>query len=152
IVGPSENVGGGYFWQDLVLSDGGRIHFTRISPCNGVGVNPPCDYAGAVYQTTTGPADFQGAIIKAQTCNQNGSAVAGAWLLTKKDGSTICFADSDGSTDYRSATPLWTKDRFGNMITFSHDDLCCLPNLVNAHYPGNLTQITSANGRYIKLT
>src|SRR5204862_553069 len=104
----------GYLWQDMILPDGGRIHFQRISPCTGA--NGYCNFGDAVYENTIGPSDFQGAILKWQQClNPDPYNVLGAWLLTKKDGTQFCFADSDASTDFRSAAPIWMKDRYGNM-------------------------------------
>jgi RHS repeat-associated protein len=126
------NPGGGYVWQDLILPDGGRVHFQRISPCTGT--NGYCDYANAVYEATTTLTDFFGATLKWQTC------AGGAWTMVKKDGTTLCFFDSDGSTNARSAAPIAITDRYGNALTFTRDAYL------------NLTKITSPNGRYIQFT
>lgn len=127
------NPGGGYVWQDLILPDGGRVHFQRISPCTGAGGY--CDFSDAVYEATTTLTDFFGATLKWLSCNPGG-----AWTMVKKDGTTLCFADSDGSTNPRAAAPRAITDRYGNTLTFARDS--------NA----NLTQITSPNGRYIQFT
>lgn len=132
MVGSTDPATGGYTYQDLILPDGGSIHFQRTSPCTGAGGN--CDFSNAVYAATTTLTDFFGAILKFQACNPGG-----AWTLRKKDGSTICFLDSAGGTA-RAAAAVAVTDRYGNQLTFTRDGF------------HNLTQITSPNGRYIQLT
>jgi RHS repeat-associated protein len=123
--------GGGYVWQDLILPDGGRIHFARISPCDPSGF---CNFSDAVYENTSPPMDFYGATIKWGGCS------LGAWMLTKKDGTVYCFPDSDGSSISQAAAPVSMHDRFGNSLAFVRD---------GNH---NLTQIVTPNGRWIKFT
>jgi RHS repeat-associated protein len=126
----------GYTYQDLILADGSRIHFTRTSPCTGT--NGYCDFTNAVYTALSSPTDFYGATIQWNTCGFTGAGAA--WCLKKKDGTTYAFPDSDNSTNPRAAAPVGMRDRYGNTLTFTRD--------VNH----NLTQITSPNGRYIKFT
>lgn len=123
----------GYTYQDLILADGGRVHFTRTSPCDPSGY---CDYPWATYAATSTPDDFYGS-----TLRQAGDSVPGSfWLLTKKDGTVYEFRDSDASVHARYAAILGIHDRYGNALTFTRD----------AH--GNLLKVTSPNGRWIQLT
>jgi len=121
----------GYTYQDLILSDGGRIHFTRTSPCDPSGY---CSFQGAVFTATSTETSFYGATITYQV---NG---ASSWTLRKKDGTIYLFPDSDGATIPQYAACVGMQDRYGNTMTFTRD---------SNH---NLTQITSPNGRYIKFT
>jgi RHS repeat-associated protein len=130
MVGDNIDFPEGYTFQDLILADGGRIHFQRISPC--VGTNGFCGFADAVYENTTAGTDFFGAILKFQHCDPNG-----AWTLTKKDGTVFCFPDSTNSANPRAAAPTAMHDRYGNSLTFTRNST-------------NLTQITSPSGRWIQ--
>jgi RHS repeat-associated protein len=123
----------GYTAQDLVLPDGGRIHFQRTSPC--LGPNGYCDFSNAVYAATSTLTDFFGATLQWQPCNPGGS-----WTMVKKDGTTLCFPESSTATSDRWSAALAIADRYGNQLTFARDGF------------RNLTQITSPNGRYIQLT
>ena len=132
-VGDNNTFPEGYTFQDLILADGSRIHFQRISPCTGT--NGYCDFTNAVYEHTSSSTDFYGAIIRFQGCSPSGS-----WTLTKKDGTVYCFPDSDASNNPRSATPTSMQDRYGNSLIFTRD---------SNH---NLTQISTPNGRWINFT
>jgi RHS repeat-associated protein len=118
----------GYTFQDLILPDGGRVHFTRISPCTGVGGF--CNFSDAVYEHTTSGTDFFGARI----------AWTGGWTLTKKNGTVYHFPDSDNSNVSQVAALVTMTDRHGNSILFTRDG------------NRNLTQIASPNGHWINLT
>ena len=144
MVGDSDVFPEGYTYQDLILADGARIHFQRTSACTGT--NGYCNYLDAVYENTTGSTDFQGAVIK--WAGPSGGNEA--WTLTKKDGTIIYFPDGDGVTDYRAGTPTAIQDRYGNLLTFSRTAICC--NIHGYNYNGNLTQVTSPNGRFIQFT
>lgn len=133
MVGDNNTFPEGYTFQDLILADGGRIHFPRISPCTGT--NGYCDFTNAVYQSTTPGTDFYGAIVRFGSCFAGGD-----WSLTKKDGTVYCFPDSDASNNSRAAAPIAMRDRFGNTLTFTRDS------------SGNLTQVTSPNGRWMQFT
>jgi RHS repeat-associated protein len=132
LVGDNNTFPEGYTFQDLILADGGRIHFARTSPC--LGVNGYCDFSNAVYEHTSSNTDYYGAILRFQSC-----APSGLWTLTKKDGTVFCFPDSDASNNARTAAPTGMKDRHGNTLIFTRDG-------------SNLTQITSPNGRWIQFT
>ncbi len=133
MVGDNNTFPEGYTFQDLILADGGRIHFSRISPCTGA--NGYCDFTNAVYEHTTSGTDFYGAIVRFQGCSPSGS-----WTLTKKDGTVYCFPDSDASHNARAAAPNGMHDRYGNSLIFTRD---------SNH---NLTQIASPGGRWIQFT
>jgi RHS repeat-associated protein len=133
MVGDNNTFPEGYTFQDLILPNGGRIHFQRISPCTGA--NGYCDFGNAVYEHTSSTTDFYGAILRFQGCSPSG-----LWTLTKKDGTVYCFPDSDASNNGRSAAPNGMRDRYGNSLIFTRD---------GNH---NLTQIATPNGRWIQFT
>jgi RHS repeat-associated protein len=112
-----------YTFIDIVLPDGGRIHYDRISPGTS--------YADAVYENTTGPAEFFKSRI---TWNGAGYAVA------LKDGSTLTFKDGFQASRPGQAGLLKIKDRYGNTITITRDG------------NGNVTRVVSPNARWIEFT
>jgi len=73
----------GFTYQDLILADGGEIHFTRTSPCPGT--NGFCQEGGS-YTATSTPSDYYGATI--QLLSSGGYK----WEWTKKDGTGYLFA------------------------------------------------------------
>lgn len=83
-----------YQETDLILPDGGRVHYVRISPGTG--------YTDAVYEHTSTPSAFY----KSQlSWNGNG------WDLRLKDGTVYVFPDF---------APLKSiRDRNGNQITIT---------------------------------
>src|SRR5262249_37174107 len=82
-----------YTHQDLILSDGGRVHFQRISP----GTN----FNDAVYEHTSSPTEFQGAVI---------TYVGGRWRLHMKNGVEMYFADCTGCSSARAAALIAYQD------------------------------------------
>ena len=119
----------GYTWQDLILADGGRIHFTRTSPCTGA--DGYCDYGNAVFTATSTPTDFYGATLQ---------WIGPYWTMTKKDGTIYRFPDGSGSNNPQQSAILQMQDRYGNALTFTRD--------INS----NLIMVTSPNGRWIQFT
>jgi RHS repeat-associated protein len=115
--------GGAYQQADLVLPDGAKIHYVRISPGGG--------FASAVFQhvetaTTSGtPTSFYKSLI---AWNGHG------WDLTLKDGTVYVFGEN---------APLQAiRDRYGNTISITH---------ANGE-GGNITRVTSPHGRWIAFT
>jgi RHS repeat-associated protein len=112
-----------YQQVDLILPAGGKVHYVRTSAGTG--------FADAVFvhqetQTTSAtPTAFYKSVIG---WNGNG------WDLTLKDGTTYVFGD---------VAPLQAiRDRFGNTVTITHAN----------GQTGNITQVTSPNGRWISFT
>jgi RHS repeat-associated protein len=104
---------------DLILPDGGRIHYVRISPGEG--------WTNAVYRSTDEPGVFFGSTI---SWNQS----APGWDLELANGLTYVFGDN---------APLQAiHDRHGNTLTIKRA----------SGQTGNITQITSPNGRWAKFT
>jgi RHS repeat-associated protein len=117
-----------YQQADLILPDGGRIHYVRISP--GIG------FAEAVFEhketptTTATPTAFYKSAIR-----WNGDG----WDLTLKDGTVFVFGDE---------APLQSiRDRYGNTIRATRAGVNNLGSPV-----GNITKITSPYGRWIEFT
>ncbi len=118
-----------YTYQELILPDGGRVRFDRISP--GTATN------GAVYVATTAHSSFYGAVL---SWNSDPS-LPGAWKIRMKDGTLLSFRDSTGSTNPLCQAVLQIKDRYGNITKLDRAQNTCA-----------LTRITSPNGRYIAVT
>ncbi|MES1244717.1 MAG: RHS repeat-associated core domain-containing protein [Acidobacteriota bacterium] len=112
-----------YTYQDLILPDGGRIHFQRTSPGTG--------FFDAVYEHTSSPTEFHGAVI---------SYVEGRWRLRMKNGVEMYFPDCGGCTSARAAAMIEYRDRWGNQLTLLRD--------ANR----NLTRVASPDGRSIDFT
>jgi RHS repeat-associated protein len=117
-----------YTYQELILPDGNRIRFDRISAGTS--------YTGAVYLHSEAQDGYYGATLTYDTSNNFGAS----WVLQKKDGTQIWFADSFTKPNPRAAAPVHINDRYGNGLSFQRDN----------NY--NLLQITSPNGRYINFT
>lgn len=84
-----------YTELELVMPDGGRVHFERIS--SGY------SFADAVYRSTGVAGAYRGATV---------SYNAGEWDLVRRDGITYIFGDVAGLQAIR--------DRFGNTTKFIH--------------------------------
>jgi len=88
-----------YNSAELILPDGARVHYQRISPGTG--------FTDAVYEAKTTPSPFLHSTI---AWNES---VRG-WNLTRTDGSVYRFGEN---------APLQSiRDRFGNTITLARTD------------------------------
>jgi RHS repeat-associated protein len=112
-----------YTWQELILPDGARVHYDRVSPGT--------DWTDAVYEHTSSETAFFKSRI---SWNGNG------WNLDLKDGSRIVFREAFGAGLPAQAGATRIQDRYGNAITLTRNG------------DADLTQITSPNGRWIALT
>lgn len=112
-----------YQEADLILPDGGEIHYVRTSPGTG--------WTDAVFvhqETSTTSATPTRFYKSKMIWNGNG------WNVTLKDGSVYVFGEN---------APLQAiRDRFGNQITIAHAN----------GQSGNVTGVTSPNGRWIAFT
>lgn len=112
-----------YTFADLILPNGGRVHYERISPGTG--------FADAVYEHTESPSPFFKTQIK---------YVGGRWHLTLHNGTVYEFPDAENAPTPRQAAMVAMRDRYGNSYVLTRDS------------NRNLTKITSPNGRYIEFT
>ncbi|HEU4835219.1 MAG TPA: kelch repeat-containing protein, partial [Pyrinomonadaceae bacterium] len=110
-------------YQELILPDGARIRYDRISPGTS--------FSDAIYEHTATQTGF----FKSQLA-WNGSG----WSLTLKDGTVYTFPDSDSATVPRAAAVTSMRNRYGETLTLTRDS------------NSNLTRITSPNGRWIEFT
>ncbi|BCJ55387.1 hypothetical protein Asp14428_68620 [Actinoplanes sp. NBRC 14428] len=114
----------------LLLPDGGRVHYQRVSP-GGTGA---WDYLNAVFAAAPTPTRFHGSTLK-----WNGDG----WDLELRDGTTYVFGNE---------APLQAiRDRFGNTVTLTRGPAAPDPNGY-VHANGPITQVTSPNGKWIKFT
>lgn len=113
-----------YTYMDLILPDGGRVHFDRISPGTS--------YSDAVYEHTSSPTSYYKARI-----SWDGSCWC--WKMAMKDGTLIWFPDGALAVRSMQGAALRIQDRYGNAVQLTRNAA------------GDLTQILSPNGRYIDL-
>ena len=118
----------GFTYQNLILADGSRIHFTRTSPCNGY--SGYCE-EGGTYTATSTPGDFYGATLQLS---------GGHWMITKKDGTVLLFPSTWQASRWQQFALVGMYDRHGNALVFTRDG------------SSNLTKISSPNGRWIQFT
>jgi RHS repeat-associated protein len=123
-----------YSYMDLVLPDGGRIHYVRISPGNS--------WSNAVFLHTATPTKFYGSTISWDTTITNPNP-AGGWRLRFKDGTSWGFPESANATTGTRASMEFIQDRYGNTLNINR-------NFSNG--TGDITQITSPNGRWLQFT
>lgn len=113
-------------WEDaaLILPDGGRVQFTRITP----GVDT---FEDAVFAAEPTPTRFQGSIL---AWNGNG------WDLRLRNGLTYVFGDE---------APLQSiRDQHGNTTTITRAPGVPFDGFTRANGP--ITQITSPSGKWIR--
>ncbi len=109
---------------DLVLPDGGKIHYDRISPGTS--------YSDAVYEHVSTHSKYY----KSQI-----SWVSGVWHLKLKDGSVLEFRDVGFSASRPGDAGLLSiTDRNGNQTVVTRDSV------------RNVSRITSPGGRWIEFT
>ena len=113
LVGDNAN----FTYAELMLADGGRIRYERISPGN--------TYFTTVMEHTATPTGFYKSRL---TWNGNG------WDIKLPDGTVLVFGD-------RAPLQL-IRDRYGNELRLTRQ----------GGASGNITKITSPNGRWIDLT
>lgn len=82
-----------YQETDLIMPDGGRVHYVRTSPGNGI--------PDAVYSTTTTAGKFYKSTIRWH---------GAGWTLELRDGTKYLFGDN--------APLAQIQDRFGNCLNF----------------------------------
>ncbi len=112
-----------YLYVELVLPDGGRIHYVRV-PGTGTSLQ------GAILEHTSSPTIFYKSTV---------SWTGTDWDLKLRDGTVFKFPDGGGAIRPTQGALKRITDRFGNMVTIDRD--------ANS----NATRITSPNGRWIDL-
>lgn len=89
-------------WGDLILADGGRIHFTRISPGDR--------QEGAVLRHDSTPSEFNGALL-----SWNGSR----WEMRFRDGALAVFLDCQRA--HETCSLVERRDPQGHRIEYVRD-------------------------------
>jgi RHS repeat-associated protein len=107
-------------FADLILPEGGRIHYRRITPGT--------ELSNAVYEASETPTTFLR------------SRIVGSGLtLTRQDGTVYTFPNPEPPGTPQKAALLAIQDRYGNRVQATrHPD------------SGDLLRITSPNGRWIQ--
>lgn len=123
-----------YSYIDLVLPDGGRVHYVRTSPGTS--------YSNAVFLHNSTPTKFYGSTIFWDPTITTPNP-AGGWRLVFKDGTSWGFPESANVTTGTRASLIFVQDRFGNTLNITR-------NFNNG--TGDITQITSPNGRWLQFT
>lgn len=111
-----------YTFVDLILPDGGRVHYERVSPGTS--------FSDAVYEHTGGPSRFYKSRIR----------WVGGWELKLRDGFIYNFPDGENQVVPRKAALTGIRDRHNNSL------------ILTRNVDGDLTRITTANGRWIEFT
>ncbi|HEX6047588.1 MAG TPA: kelch repeat-containing protein, partial [Pyrinomonadaceae bacterium] len=111
-----------YTFVDLILPDGGRVHYDRVTPGTSFG--------DAVYEHTGSPSPFYKSRIR----------WVGGWELKLRDGSSYLFPDGENQITPQKAAVVSMRDRHGNALQLSRN------------VDGDLTKITSPNGRWLEFT
>lgn len=114
-----------YTYMELVLQDGGKIRYNRISSGTS--------FTDAVYIHSSTATQYYGSIIAYNSSNDT-------WVLTFKDGTVYVFPDSYLGTTPQQGALIAIVDRYGNTVNVARD---------SNH---NLTQITTPSGRWIQFT
>jgi RHS repeat-associated protein len=112
-----------YTYVEVILPDGGRVHYNRISPGTG--------FENAVYEHTGTPTRFDKTRIAWDGVQ---------WVLTFHDGTVYTFREAFGATRPMQGGLLSIRDRNGNTLTMTR----------NAD--GDLTRIMTQNGRWIEFS
>ena len=117
-----------YQEADLILPDGGRVHYLR-SPESGA------NWWDTILEHTSSPTGFY----KSRITFWGSHAGVGGWELKQKDGTVYVFGHQ---------APLQAiRDRYGNEIRLTWSET----NLFGGG-KGNLLRVTSPNGRWIAFT
>ncbi|MBZ5520893.1 MAG: Ig-like domain-containing protein [Acidobacteriia bacterium] len=111
-----------YTYQELILPNGGRVRFDRISAGTSFG--------DAQYISTSSNTPFYGATLHFNSNN--------TWSVTRKDGTVYVFPESFGQSNSSCQAVIQIIDRHGNQVKLDRSGC-------------NLTKITSPNGRYIQI-
>jgi RHS repeat-associated protein len=114
-----------YTWMDVVLPDGGRVHYTRVSSGSS--------YTDAVMEHTGTPTIFQKTQITWDNQRQQ-------WVLTFHDGTVWIFAEAFGASRPMQGGLVEIRDRHDNTVHLTRNS------------DGDLTGITSPSGYSIALT
>jgi RHS repeat-associated protein len=122
-----------YSYADLILPDGGKIRFNRISP----GTGP----SGAIMEATTTPTAFYKSTLTYYA--SSGGAAEARWDLRLREGTVYRF-----TVDTRDTAPLVAIiDRNGNQLSIVRTN-----DFTGTLQSRRITRIVSPNGRWVEFT
>jgi RHS repeat-associated protein len=113
-----------YTYVELILPDGGRVHYDRTSPGTG--------FSSAIYEHVGTPGTFYKSIVRFKS----GGPTGVLWELVLRNGTYLTFPEGDFATVPQQAALIDIRDRFGNSITLVRDGT------------GNLTRVSSTDGTH----
>jgi RHS repeat-associated protein len=111
-----------FSWVDLVLANGSRVHFTRVTAGN--------TFSGAVFTNTTTQGGFLGAVL-----SWNGSS----WVLRDRWNTQYLFDMGDSS--YRAAGLKAIVNPAGDQVSIARDPLT-----------GDVTSVSEPSGRFLSFS
>jgi RHS repeat-associated protein len=121
-----------YTFSQLILPDGGRLRYRRISAGTG--------FTDAIYEhscPSTGTCTATPTAFYKSQIKWNGAG----WDLALRDGTVYTFPDGAPATTPSQAALLRIRDRYGNTVQLTRDPTSKL-----------LRRITSPKGRWIEFT
>ncbi len=117
-----------YTFQELVLPDGAKVRFDRVSAGTG--------NTDAVYIAASAPGPFYGAVLSWSS----DPAFPGVWKLMLTNGTILSFPESPGCVPAPFCQAvLQIQDRYGNTTKIDR-------------VAGLLSKITTPNGRFVTVT
>jgi RHS repeat-associated protein len=131
-----------YTYADLILADGGRVHFVRTSPGTS--------YLNAIFKHTATQSRFYNAQM---LWNQQSAR----WNMTLADGTRYEFPDSSSAVFVAQAALTHVWDRFGNELALTRDGSGRLTRIqgftgsIDFQYDASnrITQATDNIGRHV---
>ena len=120
----------GWNSMSLILPNGSRVSYAQ---------SPGASSFAPLVAQTTADSDFYGSTLAGFSRGTCPSNVNVYWCITLKDGTLYGFPEADGTTNPRGAALTALRDRYGNVVQLQRDQYA------------NLTQVTSPNGRHLKM-
>jgi YD repeat-containing protein len=112
-----------FTYVDLILADGSRIHYNRISPGR--------DFASAIFEHASSPTPFYRSRIK-----WNGAG----WTVTLQDGSTYKLLACNNSSKPGQCGVVEFRNARGEVLQIQREK------------SGNISRITSPGGKWVALS
>lgn len=103
-------------WIDLILPDGGRIHYRRSSP--GTGMHE------AIFRNTDSPTEYLGSVLSYDGTD---------WILKLQNGTRFTYLECPPEMN-KACTMNGYEDPEGHRLQFTHDDRFNLVRIETEHH------------------